>query len=207
MSAYLLMARPRTISDEQIVDAARDTFLEHGFTATTAEIARRAGISEGTIFKRFGSKEELFARTVGLTEYREWHREITAHVGQGEIRGNIERLIWLTVEMARTVLPHLMMMWSRGQLPPTRFSDWRDPGQEDQDAIARYLQAEMTLGRLRQVDSAVMAETLIWAAISHVHREMTLGPGLESGRFVRGLMEVWWTGLRPDTPAPAAEST
>ena len=54
------MPRPRTITDEQIVEAARAAFLEQGFSATTAEIARRAGISEGTLFKRFATKEDLF---------------------------------------------------------------------------------------------------------------------------------------------------
>ena len=199
------MARPRTISDEQIVDAAREAFLEHGFTATTAEIARRAGISEGIIFKRFGSKEELFARTVGLTEGRGWHREITASVGQGDVRSNLERLTWLTVQMARQVLPHLMVMWSRGQLPLSTPPGWRDPGKEDLDAIARYLRAEMALGRLRPLDGETLAEALMGAVISHVHREMTLGPYLDSERFVRGLMDVWWTGLKPDTPALAGD--
>jgi hypothetical protein len=43
----LTMARPVTISDEQILDAARAVFTEKGPRATTAEIAERAGVSEG----------------------------------------------------------------------------------------------------------------------------------------------------------------
>ena len=35
-------------------------FLELGIRATTLEVARRAGVAEGTIFHRFKSKEELF---------------------------------------------------------------------------------------------------------------------------------------------------
>ncbi|MEO1273261.1 MAG: helix-turn-helix domain-containing protein [Myxococcota bacterium] len=54
------MARTPSISDEQILTAARETFYAVGYQATTAEIARRAGISEGTIFRRFGTKEQLF---------------------------------------------------------------------------------------------------------------------------------------------------
>ena len=56
MSEHLLivMARPQTIHTDTILAAARDEFLAQGFTtATTARIAKRAGVSEGTIFKRF----------------------------------------------------------------------------------------------------------------------------------------------------------
>ena len=54
------MARPTTISDERILEAARAVFLEYGIAATTAEVAKRAGIAEGSIFKRFATKAELF---------------------------------------------------------------------------------------------------------------------------------------------------
>jgi len=54
------MARPTVIRDETIIDAAREVFLERGFGATTAEVAVRAGVSEGSIFKRFNSKVDLF---------------------------------------------------------------------------------------------------------------------------------------------------
>ena len=52
--------RPRLISDEQLLAVAREVFLERGIQATTGEVAKRAGASEGTIFHRFGSKDALF---------------------------------------------------------------------------------------------------------------------------------------------------
>ncbi len=55
------MKKGKTISRrELILRAARETFKEKGFhAAATAEIARRAGVAEGTIFKHFGTKKEL----------------------------------------------------------------------------------------------------------------------------------------------------
>ncbi len=45
---------------EQIFAAARDVFTRRGFSgATTAEIARTAGVAEGTIYNYFKSKREL----------------------------------------------------------------------------------------------------------------------------------------------------
>ncbi len=201
------MARPRTISDQQIVDAAREVFLEHGFSATTAEIARRAGVSEGTLFKRFSSKEELFAETIGLRDYHDWQRGIAALIGQGDVRLNLERIAWLFLEAARRIMPHLMVMWSRGHTPPVKppagRDPVRDPVKKDIEAIAHYLRAEIELGRLRPVDCEVVADALIGALSSHVHRELLIGPGIESARYVRSLLDMWWPGLQaPKPPAP-----
>ncbi len=54
------MTRRKTISDEELLAVARQVFREQGHTATTREVARQAGISEGVLYQRFGSKEQLF---------------------------------------------------------------------------------------------------------------------------------------------------
>lgn len=49
----------------QIIDAALEAFSEHGFNAAKLDdIARRAGVSKGTIYLYFASKEELFKAVV-----------------------------------------------------------------------------------------------------------------------------------------------
>ncbi|MGI8890448.1 MAG: TetR/AcrR family transcriptional regulator [Chthoniobacterales bacterium] len=49
----------------RITQAALDLFAEHGFNgATTDAIARRANVTEKTLFRHFGSKKRLFAETV-----------------------------------------------------------------------------------------------------------------------------------------------
>lgn len=53
------MARPLTKRDE-LIDAALSLFMRKGIKATTTrDIALRARISEGTIYRHFESKEEL----------------------------------------------------------------------------------------------------------------------------------------------------
>lgn len=54
------MPRKRTISDEELLAAARTAFVELGIGCSTKEIARRAGISEALLFQRFRTKAELF---------------------------------------------------------------------------------------------------------------------------------------------------
>jgi len=54
------MARTRSISDEQILSAARDLFRAHGHDVSTRQVAERAGVSEGVLYQRFANKNELF---------------------------------------------------------------------------------------------------------------------------------------------------
>src|SRR5260221_3639738 len=50
----------------QIVEGARQVFLAQGFDAASmGEIARVAGVSKGTLYVYFKSKEELFEAIVG----------------------------------------------------------------------------------------------------------------------------------------------
>jgi AcrR family transcriptional regulator len=54
------MARPRTFEDAELLQFARREFLKHGIAGSTKEIARRAGVSEAGLFKRFRTKHALF---------------------------------------------------------------------------------------------------------------------------------------------------
>ena len=60
-----LRARRVARTETELVEAARALFLEHGYVATTlAQIARRAGVAERTVYVRFGTKASLFRRVV-----------------------------------------------------------------------------------------------------------------------------------------------
>lgn len=55
-----VLARPRsTDKHEAILDAAARALAEHGVAATTARIARLAGVAEGTVFTYFDTKDAL----------------------------------------------------------------------------------------------------------------------------------------------------
>jgi AcrR family transcriptional regulator len=71
----------------ELLDAALDLFVEKGFAATRAEeVAARAGVSKGTLFLYFPSKEELFKAVVRENisgRFQEWNQEFEAFDGSG----------------------------------------------------------------------------------------------------------------------------
>ena len=64
----------------ELLDAALDLFVEKGYAATRVEeVAARAGVSKGTLFLYFPSKEELFKAVVReniVGRFAEWRNEI-----------------------------------------------------------------------------------------------------------------------------------
>ena len=50
---------------KQLLDAAAEMFAQQGADASVAEIAERAGIGKGTVFRHFATKEDLIAAIVG----------------------------------------------------------------------------------------------------------------------------------------------
>jgi AcrR family transcriptional regulator len=64
----------------ELLDAALDLFVEKGFAATRVDdVAARAGVSKGTLFLYFPSKEELFKAMVRQSiagRFDEWNQEL-----------------------------------------------------------------------------------------------------------------------------------
>ncbi|MDF2558253.1 MAG: TetR family transcriptional regulator [Bacillales bacterium] len=55
-----------TEKQQRIVDAAIEIFAAKGYSgASTSEIAKKAGVAEGTIFRRYKTKKELLMSIVG----------------------------------------------------------------------------------------------------------------------------------------------
>lgn len=111
--ARKLRGRPPVITSEHLLDIAREVFLERGIRATTAEVAERAGVSEGTIFHRFKSKDALFRAAMRFDP--EQMPEPFANLprgGTGDLRATLLQVGNGMLAIGRTAIPMMMMSWS-----------------------------------------------------------------------------------------------
>jgi AcrR family transcriptional regulator len=69
----------------ELLNAALELFVEKGFSATRVEeVAARAGVSKGTLFLYFQSKEDLFKAVVReniANQFPAWHEEFRTFQG------------------------------------------------------------------------------------------------------------------------------
>jgi AcrR family transcriptional regulator len=65
------LRRDAELNRQRIIEAAREVYAERGLTATFDDIAHRAGVGIGTVYRRFPTKEALLE--VALEERLEQH--------------------------------------------------------------------------------------------------------------------------------------
>jgi AcrR family transcriptional regulator len=192
------MARLPTITNEQILEAAREIFLAKGFGASTVEIAQRVGISEGSIFKRFSTKEKLFFAAIGIPERPVWMEKLETLPGKGDLRENLNTILLEIMEFHREVVPRLMMMHSRGTPPPELCKRQEPPPLRNLKALTTFLDRELELGRLRPCNPEVVARMLIGAFMNYIILEqMGAKTQIDSPTFVRELVKTLWEGISP----------
>jgi AcrR family transcriptional regulator len=101
----------------QILEAARRVFAERGFRrATTREVARAAGISEGTIYNYFEDKDALLMALLEELNETERRAEDFEEGMASDFRGFLEvylrrrmSLIWQNREVFRVVLSEMLV--------------------------------------------------------------------------------------------------
>lgn len=147
----------------EIVAAALEVFVERGFAATkVADVARRAGVTKGTVYLYFESKEALFKAVVRET--------IVPVIAQGEALARsftgsaqelVERLVreyWRLVgETALAGIPKLMMAEASTFPELTRFY-YEEVVTRGHRLMAGVIERGITNGEFRPVDVKVAAK-------------------------------------------------
>ncbi len=171
------MARPVTIRDEVILKAAREVFLLHGFKARSSLIAAEAGVSEGTIFKRFKTKARLFIEAMGNEEEsQKWTQELAAAPGTGTVRENLTLAANRFIDHMEITVPRILSLRASGvSLPPFHELKHRPAPEVQSEALATYLREEVELGRLQLSNPEIHAHMFVGAAVHYVMNKQMRG--------------------------------
>jgi len=170
----------QAVRREQILTATRRLIAEQGYErTTTAQIARRAGISEGTIYNYFSSKgaivKALAAQAQRMTMERAFARAVPGLQGAALIRVMLEGAFEAARENA-----DLMRVFALN----VDFHDPAQPGvictsaEADAEAVAglhEFLRGQQETGLIpRSVDIAVMTR-LIFGTVNQAMEECIVG--------------------------------
>lgn len=204
--------RPRVISDEQLLSVARDVFLERGIRATTAEVASRAGVAEGTIFNRFKSKDALFRAAMHFDpdQVPTLFESLASRVGEGDLRKTLVDFANQILEIGRVALPVMMMSWSNpaGEYSFEKHIGRREPYRRALGAVCAFFEAEMRAGRLRMMDPEVPARTLMGSLHHFCLTELfTSGDRLgclTSAAYAEGIVDLLLRSLDYEPTDPSA---
>lgn len=167
-----LKTRSRLTPEERMTEIMAVTRLllaEKGYQKViTAEVAERCGISEGTIFKYFGSIRELLIRVS-----EEWFEEILGLVdastaNNGSIRERLRQLVWQSLSIVRKEpsLTRFILMELRAD-PNYRKMKVYKLNQRFTAKINDVLQEAIDTGVFRDDVSVSLLRDMIFGCIEH----------------------------------------
>lgn len=189
----------------EILDAALGLFAEKGYAATRLEeVARRAGVSKGTLYLYFESKEALFKAVVTTLVVPELERaEHTIETARGNARDLLAQLLrgwWQSVGESRLCgLPKLIIA-EAGNFPELArfYSD--EVISRARRVIAAVIEQGIRQGEFKACDSELTARLvlapLIFAAIWKQSLAPWDQPGLDMERYLDQHVDLILHGLQ-----------
>jgi AcrR family transcriptional regulator len=201
----MVMGRAPKITNDEILAAARQVFLDKGAGASTAEIAEQAGISEASIFKRFATKQDLFMAAIGITKTPSWVKKLESDIPRSAFKAELVDLCGEMLEFYQSVLPRILMMMSPMKL--LRLRDFVPPPLRDSNLLAEFLQRAVDLGYIRPCDTRTLAQAIVGAinnyAMTQTFMKLPVATSikhdpLQPSDFVRNLIDTLWSGIAPE---------
>lgn len=203
--------RRKDARPQEVLAAALDLFVERGFASTRLEdVARCAGVSKGTLYLYFASKEELFKAVVRAS--------IVPIIGEAEdtiahFDGPSDQLMRTVIlgwwqrsgECKTSGIPKLIMA-EAGNFPDIASFYKDEVINRGSRMIASMLERAIARGEFRPVNVAAMTQVLIAPMLMLMTWKHSVGPcdhaDLDPHTFLATFLDMALHGLS----APAAVS-
>lgn len=185
-----------------ILDAATQVFAAKGFhRATIKEIARVAGVADGTIYNYFDNKNELLLGILDrLNESGARAEDLTGIVSEDDFQAFLARylqhrisLIWPNREVFRAVLPEVLVN------PQLRTQYYAEIVAPTLHVAETYFQQSMDQGKLQPRDAGLTARALAGMLLGLLILQL-LGDDVlkqRSEALPDLLAALLWQGLQP----------
>jgi len=170
------MARPKKVTDAEILVVARTSFLEHGASVSTSKIAQELGVSQAALFKRFGTKRQLLMRALLPPAVPPWASIASGGPDERPIVDQLTEIAVLILTFFVQMLPCLTVLRNSGVLDRDLLQHFDVPPPViGHRAVTAWFQRAMDQGRIRPCDASMLAFNFIGAfhgrvMIDHIAR-------------------------------------
>jgi AcrR family transcriptional regulator len=192
---------------ERILAAAREVMRGKGLVrATTKEIARAAGLSEGTLYNHFANKEELFLCTLNElpSGFVSLIRGLQERAGTEAVQSVLEQIARSALDFYGEAIPMGASFFADPELLARHRELLQQRGagpQRANEAVAAYLRTEQGIGRVRgDADPDAVAYMLLGALYQYIYWRQFLGQQRQpeaDNHFVEGLLSTLDRVLTP----------
>lgn len=201
---------PENTKRRQILEGARKVFLAQGFDgASMGEIAKVAGVSKGTLYVYFDSKESLFAALT--TEEKRGLAEVLFKLDADDpdVRG-VLRTLGLSYLRRMGKPEHIssirMVMGAAEKFPHLGQAFYEAGPRQGLARLSAYLDRQVEAGRLSIEDTGVAAQHFMDLCVSGMLRRLLFSVGEpptepEIEKNVENALRVFFAAYGPKDPA------
>lgn len=194
---------------EQILEAARQAFVETGYHPTRMEdIAKRAGLSKGGVYFHFTSKQELFAALVEQEFHQSMEYLVQVHEQDASVLEKLELLgrYYPGYASANPLSARFFVVMTevalRDDAVAGRLAEMQHAYVQ---SIKTVLDEGVEAQELRPVDSEALA-VFLKAIVNGLEVGIALGYDIQLGRVIPAALNALLTGILPDRgPTPASD--
>jgi TetR/AcrR family transcriptional regulator len=190
----------------ELLDAALDLFVEKGFAATRAEeVAARAGVSKGTLFLYFPSKEELFKAVVRENisgRFQEWNDEFQTFEGNTpDMVRYCMKVWWERIGATRASGITKLIIGEARNFPDIAAFYQQEVIRPGTDLIRRILQRGIERGEFRDLDLDYAVFSIVAPMIFLIMMKHSLGVcvaqehPLDPERYIASQVETVLRGI------------
>lgn len=203
------MARPRQISDEQILTTTKRCVLDHGPHVSLELVADELGVTSPALLKRFGSRKQLMLRALVPPHTPPWTAQLEKGPDERPLVEQLEELFRGISSFFAEMVPcisalresgigHEEMMALHGDAPPIK----------NIKAMAAWLRAGAARGLLdcehfESAATAIMGGITTRQWLGHMYKHHW--SERSEREHVRELALFFSRALAPATPAPATK--
>jgi len=170
--------------------------LENGFSVPTSEIAKRAGISEGSIFKRYGTKAELFSASLELPKALPWLPFIEERYERDDAKTALMEIGSVILGFYREHLPLMLKLHAHLSEMMEVHSDIPAPPLQALSCFTEFFRRQTERGNICTEHPDATARMFLGAMMNYAFFELVLQHNATTPEdHVRHVVETLWNGI------------
>ena len=188
MAGTVSTLEPRPVAEEpardnaklrQILEGARKVFLSDGFDgASMNDIARAAGVSKGTLYVYFDSKEALFEGLIRNEKLAQAERVCPFVIHDADVEATLRSIGRGLLEILTrpdNVAILRMVIGAVGKFPAIGRAFYEAGPQYGREKLSAYLDAQVAAGLLHIDDTSIAASNFLHLSHSEILKVQMFG--------------------------------
>lgn len=186
-------------TSQKIIDAAMTLIREKGYVATTTkEIAKKAGVNECTLFRKFKNKKDIVLQGVNQSK---WRADVTPELFKNvkwDLRADIEMFMRAYMEKMTPDFVNLSIGLRAPQLYEETVPLIMKVPQAFLSAFTEYLKKMCDMGKIPEGDFEALAMTVFSSTFGYTFLTASFENRLskvEKEKYIRNSVQMFVKGL------------